>query len=331
MKRLSLLPAFALALLAPIAALASDGYVTRDISLRAGPEVDYPRITMIHAGSPVEVLGCINGWTWCDVVAYGERGWVSGRYVQLEYQGHRDYVSSYGYNVGIPIVAFSLGSYWGEHYHDYPWYDHRDSWASSSYGHRPNYTYSYAPHYNSYNSTARGTSTGYRSNTYVAPAQSTYQRSGTYQQSGTQTSGYRSGSRVVTQTSQQSPYTQDQRHQSRDSRNQAAAVQAREAAQVQSEQSASSSNNAQQQGHSNGRGAQGPQRSELVHTQASHTSNARGAQGPQRGQGQAAEHTQVARQDQPAANPHEKHQPQNNGKKDKGNKGDNNGKGNKED
>ena len=211
MKRLSLLAAFVLALLAPLAAQASDGYITRDLNLRTGPDVDYPRITMIEAGTPVEVLGCIDRWTWCDVAVYGERGWVSGRYVQLEYQGHRGYVSSYGYNVGIPIVAFALGAYWGEHYHDRPWYEHRDSWASSSHGHRPHYTYSYQTQYNRQGSGYNGTSTTYRNGTKVAPVQTTNQRSGTYEQSRTQSSGYRSGSQVVSQPTQQSSYSQQQR------------------------------------------------------------------------------------------------------------------------
>jgi uncharacterized protein YraI len=312
MKRLSLLAAFVLALLAPLAAQASDGYITRDLNLRTGPDVDYPRITMIEAGTSVEVLGCIDRWTWCDVAVYGERGWVSGRYVQLEYQGHRGYVSSYGYNVGIPILAFSLGTYWGEHYHDRPWYEHRDSWASSSHGHRPNYTYSYQTQYNRQGSGYNGTSSTYRNGTKVAPVQTTSQRSGTYEQSRTQSSGYRSGSQVVSQPTQQSSYSKQQRRDSsRDSRNQAP-VQTRETA-TQVERSASYSSDAQQPSHSNGRGAQGPQRSEQVHTQEGHSSNARAPQGPVRGQGHAAEHTQVARQDQPAAQPHEKNHPQNNG------------------
>lgn len=141
MKRLLWYLPLSLLLLAPFAAMASDGYVIGSVSLRAGPDTDYPRITVLDAGTHVSIRGCIDDWEWCDVTAYGERGWVAGRYVQYEYEGRRVYLHDYGSRIGIPIVSFVLGAYWGEHYHDRPWYRHRDSWSSSSHGHRPHYSY----------------------------------------------------------------------------------------------------------------------------------------------------------------------------------------------
>lgn len=128
-------------LLAPVWAMASDGYVTRTVNLRAGPDSDYPRIMQLPAGSRISILGCIDRWEWCDVVADGERGWVDGRYVQSDYRGRRVYVHDYGDRIGIPIVSFILGAYWREHYDNRPWFEHRDQWAGSSHGHRPRYAY----------------------------------------------------------------------------------------------------------------------------------------------------------------------------------------------
>jgi uncharacterized protein YraI len=325
-----------LALLAPLSALASDGFVTRDVSLRAGPDSDYPRITVIESGTPIEVLGCIDQWSWCDVVAYNERGWVFGRYVELEYQGRRGYVSSYGPQVGIPIIAFALGTYWGSHYSDRDWYHHRDDWAHSSHGHRPNYTYS---SYNSYGGSRSGTSSGYRKSGYStnsgyrAPAQSTTQRSTTYQQSRTQATGYR-GPQVVTQPAKQGSYTQERRDGSGSSRGRTPA-QDRES--VRQERSTYNARQAQEQSRSsdrsesvsNGRGAQGPTRS-LDKGQAG--SNAREPQGPSRSnehsrhnrpaEGQAVERTEVARQNQPVAQPRQKQGPQQGHKPDKAEKND---------
>jgi uncharacterized protein YraI len=187
--------ALPLLLLAPLAAFASDGWVTGDASLYTGPDNDYPRITVLEQGTRVEVLGCIDRWDWCDVVAYGERGWVDGHAVQLEYQGRRVYVAEYGPSIGIPIVAFSLGAYWGAHYHDRPWYEHRDSWAKSSHGSRPNYTYSISTSRN----TGKATTSETRVRATTAPAQTSTQTATQTSVERTRSSGQVSAQRTETQ------------------------------------------------------------------------------------------------------------------------------------
>jgi len=131
----------------PALAQAREAWVSTDVSLRAGPDVDYPRIGYVDGGTPVEVFGCIDRWDWCDVEVYGERGWIYGEYLEFDYGGRRVYISDYGPRIGIPIVSFVLGGYWHDHYRHYPWYGHRDSWSRSRHGHRPNYRYAYAPRY----------------------------------------------------------------------------------------------------------------------------------------------------------------------------------------
>src|SRR5262245_12676826 len=107
---------WALALLFPLAAHAYEGYVVADVNLRAGPDVDYPPITMLPAGAPVSIQGCIGGGTWCDVIAGYDRGWVAGTYLEEAWRGNRVIVTDYGASIGIPVVAFSLGAYWGHYY-----------------------------------------------------------------------------------------------------------------------------------------------------------------------------------------------------------------------
>ena len=121
-----------LSLAAPALAHAADGYVTGNVNLRAGPAPDYPLIALIPAGTEVDVQGCTEGWEWCDVIAYGNRGWVAGNYVEYEYQDQPVLLPAYGAQIGIPIVTFVIGDYWGSHYRGRPFYRERDRWY-----HRP--------------------------------------------------------------------------------------------------------------------------------------------------------------------------------------------------
>lgn len=124
--------AAALTLTAASSAFAADGYVTGNVNLRAGPDLDYPRILTVPSGTVVSIQGCLDGWTWCDVVTMGARGWVAGSYLQYMYQSQPVIVQDYGLRIGIPIVTFAIGVYWGNYYRDRPFYRERDYWY-----HRP--------------------------------------------------------------------------------------------------------------------------------------------------------------------------------------------------
>src|SRR5262245_6238174 len=115
----------AVALCAPMLAGAAEGYVVADISLQAGPDPAYPSLEELSAGTPVSIQGCLDGWTWCDVVAVGDRGWVPGTFLEESYGGQRVVVIDYGPRIGIPIVTFSIGAYWDRHYHSRPFYAER--------------------------------------------------------------------------------------------------------------------------------------------------------------------------------------------------------------
>ena len=113
----------------PSLANAAAGFATTDVNLRAGPGVDYPVVTTIYAGAPVEIHGCLSDWGWCDTSFGGARGWVAGDYLQAIYQDRRVIVREYAPTIGVPVVSFSFG-YWDTHYRNRPFYRDRDTWRA---------------------------------------------------------------------------------------------------------------------------------------------------------------------------------------------------------
>ncbi|MGA9340829.1 MAG: SH3 domain-containing protein [Rhodanobacteraceae bacterium] len=131
------LASLALALPVPLLALAQDGYLTADVNLRAGPDIGYPRIATLPAGTGISVQGCIRDYEWCDVIAYGDRGWVAGDYIDYEYHDQRVLLPEYGARIGIPIVSFVIGDYWGHYYRNRGFYSDRDRWYHRHFAYRP--------------------------------------------------------------------------------------------------------------------------------------------------------------------------------------------------
>ena len=57
---------------------AAPGYVTDGVNLRAGPGIDYPLLAPLPPGTPAEIFGCLDGWTWCDIAVNGPDGALRG-------------------------------------------------------------------------------------------------------------------------------------------------------------------------------------------------------------------------------------------------------------
>jgi uncharacterized protein YraI len=128
MKRLTWSIATALVLAVPSIASATNGFVTDDIHLRAGPAWDFPLIADVPSGTPISVLGCTSGWQWCDVLVYGDHGWLPGNAIRTNYQGQRAPIIVYGARIGVPIISFNIGTYWDSYYRGRPFYRERERW-----------------------------------------------------------------------------------------------------------------------------------------------------------------------------------------------------------
>jgi uncharacterized protein YraI len=116
----------------PFAAGAQNAYTAKTVHLRAGPARDYPVVAVLAPGTPLDVLGCLSDYSWCDVIAHDDRGWVYAANIEYLYQGVPEPVLDYGGVIGIGVITFMLGDYWDLHYHGRPWYRDRDYWI-----HRP--------------------------------------------------------------------------------------------------------------------------------------------------------------------------------------------------
>ena len=121
--------AFAISISLPFTAAAQEAFVHGPINLRAGPGIDYPVVVRLERGQPLDVLGCTSGYSWCDVVLPdGLRGWVSASGLDYAYRQRRVPIATYGAVIGVPIIGFSLGNYWSDHYRDRSWYGDRRYW-----------------------------------------------------------------------------------------------------------------------------------------------------------------------------------------------------------
>jgi uncharacterized protein YraI len=120
----------------------------------AGPAPDYPVVSQLPQGLEVTVYGCVAGYTWCDVAVPNLRGWIDASTLSYPYQGANVPILTYGAAIGLPIVTFAVGTYWGSYYRGQPWYHDQERWINHppprpgpgpGYGHPPPQPYAGHP------------------------------------------------------------------------------------------------------------------------------------------------------------------------------------------
>lgn len=107
---------------APALAWAAPGFSTADVNMRAGPSTANPVVTTIPGGSPVEIVGCLAGWSWCDTLWAGYRGWVAGAYLNTAWQGQTVPFVSYARRLAVPVVVYDGPAYWRRYYAGRTWF-----------------------------------------------------------------------------------------------------------------------------------------------------------------------------------------------------------------
>jgi uncharacterized protein YraI len=121
---------FLAALALPVAASAQVAVTTQAVNVRAGPDRAFPLVTWLPAGTAVNVVGCIDGWRWCDVVAGRDRGFVYSRFLSYTFGNQPVVILHGGPTLGLPLVTFSIGPYWDTWYRNRPWWNNRNYWYS---------------------------------------------------------------------------------------------------------------------------------------------------------------------------------------------------------
>jgi uncharacterized protein YraI len=107
---------------------AENAFTTHSATLYAGPDDSYPPVADLDADSPLEVMGCLDDWSWCDVAFEDYRGWVYSPDIAYVYEGGYVPLYTYAPSLGIPVVEFTIGGYWDRYYQGRPWYDQREEW-----------------------------------------------------------------------------------------------------------------------------------------------------------------------------------------------------------
>lgn len=103
-KILALAAAAAAAL--PSAAFALPATVLTDVALRTGPGPAYPIIGTIDRQAIVEVEGCVDAATWCQVSWNGRTGWTYATYLAHETQGRVVVLPEARPQVQVPTIVY---------------------------------------------------------------------------------------------------------------------------------------------------------------------------------------------------------------------------------
>jgi uncharacterized protein YraI len=109
-------------------ATAQTAITTQAVNVRAGPDRNFPAVTWLLGGVAVNVVGCTSDWRWCDIIAGRDRGWVYTRYLSFPFNNNTVTILQGGPTLGLPVVTFNIGTYWGAHYRGRPWFGNQPYW-----------------------------------------------------------------------------------------------------------------------------------------------------------------------------------------------------------
>jgi|SRR5690242_19127309 len=122
---------FVLAIAAmPAVAAAQDAFTLQPTDIFAGPSSEYPQIATLPPNTEVGVAGCLSDWSWCDVTFANDRGWVWAGDLGYPYENRRVAIIEFGPRLRLPVVTFSLNTYWDAHYRSRPFFRERNVWVS---------------------------------------------------------------------------------------------------------------------------------------------------------------------------------------------------------
>ncbi|MDE1153320.1 MAG: hypothetical protein PW788_12350 [Micavibrio sp.] len=107
---------------------AVNGYLSKTVTLRAGPAANFPALVKVAGKPAVVVYGCTTN-NWCDVGLNGARGWLPGKYVITTYRQSHYPVITYREQLGLPLLAFSQIDYWNQYYPTYSFYRNQSYWT----------------------------------------------------------------------------------------------------------------------------------------------------------------------------------------------------------
>lgn len=96
---------------------AQTSMTVREVNVRAGPDSVFPAITWLNSQDIVQVQGCIEGFTWCDIVSGRTRGWVNAKYLRNVFPSR------------VPVVTFTVEAYWDEHFRNRRFYADKAQWV----------------------------------------------------------------------------------------------------------------------------------------------------------------------------------------------------------
>jgi uncharacterized protein YraI len=115
---------------AATSAQAAAGFTTSSVELRSGPGTGYPSVGVIENNSALEVNGCLQSWSWCDVTIGDNRGWVAGNALALEYQNNRTALVQVAPQANVGVVTFDFDDYWDTNYKTRTFYKERPRWQT---------------------------------------------------------------------------------------------------------------------------------------------------------------------------------------------------------